>query len=66
MHIIESFSPLTIKKHNALDVNYQSDFDILHGHTVYSNGKFSLQVVRNSDSFFQNHITCKTIIEPRC
>lgn len=57
MHIIKSFSLRTIyqrflKNHNALDVNNQSNSDILHGFTVDSNGKFSLQVVRNSDFFF--------------
>lgn len=54
MHIIKSFSLRTIyqrflKNHNALDVNNRSNFDILHRHTVDSNGKLSLQVVRNSD-----------------
>lgn len=40
------------KNHNALDVNNRSNSDILHGYTVDSNGKFSLQVVENSNSFF--------------
>lgn len=70
MHIVESISlMITIdqrfkKNHNALDINHPSNFDILHGNTVDSNGKFSLQVVRNSDFFFQNHIICRAIIKP--
>lgn len=61
MHIIKSFSLRTIyqrflKNHNALDVNNRSNSDILHGYTVDSNGKFSLQVVENSNSFFSKII----------
>lgn len=41
-----------LKNHNALDVNNRSNSDILHGYTVDSDGKFSLQVVENNNSFF--------------
>lgn len=53
-----------LKIHDALDVNNRSNFDILHRHTVDSNGKHSLQVVRNSNFCLpQNHITRRTMIE---